>query len=70
MQPQPQPKGEPADDFRALDDPAFLDERAHVRAALEHTPANAVERPQLQRLFEAMTDEFDRRARRAWSTAG
>jgi len=34
----------------------------HVRAELEHAPENAVELPQLQRLYEAMTDEFDRRA--------
>jgi hypothetical protein len=61
---------EPADDFRALDDPAFLAERAHLRTELEHAPANAVERPELERLYQAMTDEFDHRARRAWATAG
>jgi hypothetical protein len=37
----------------------------HLRT--EHAPENAVERPELQRLREAMNDEFNRRA---WATAG
>jgi hypothetical protein len=41
-----------------------------VRTELEHAPANAVERPELEQLYQAMTDEFDLRARRAWATAG
>jgi hypothetical protein len=61
---------EPADDFRALDDPAFLAQRARVRSELEHAPENALERPALERLYQAMTEELDLRARRAWATAG
>ena len=61
--------GVPADFFYQLDDPAFLAERARLRGRLEHVPENAVGRPGLERLYEAMTEEFCRRARIAW-TAG
>jgi hypothetical protein len=57
---------EPADFFYQLDDPAFLAERARVRGRLEHVPENAIGRPGLERLYEAMTEEFCRRARIAW----
>jgi hypothetical protein len=60
---------EPAD-FSELDDPAFLDERARLRERLEHVPENATGRAGLERLYEAMAEEFLRRARVAWSTAG
>ena len=59
--------GEPADFFYQLDDPAFLTERARLRSRLEHVPENAVGRPRLERLYEAMTEEFCRRARLAWT---
>ena len=59
--------GEPADFFYQLDDPAFLAERARLRSRLEHVPENAVGRPGLERLYEAMTEEFCRRARIAWT---
>jgi hypothetical protein len=59
--------GEPADFFYQLDDPAFLAERARVRSRLEHVPENALGRPGLERLYEAMTEEFCRRARLAWT---
>ena len=59
---------EPAD-FTQLDDPAFLDERARLRDRLEHVPENAIGRAGLERLYEAMTEEFLRRARVAWTTA-
>jgi hypothetical protein len=58
---------EPAHFFYQLDDPAFLAERARLRSRLEHVPTNAVGRPVLERLYEAMTDEFCRRARIAWT---
>src|SRR6201996_3129436 len=61
--------GEPSDFFYQLDDPAFLAERARVRSRLEHVPENSVGRPRLERLYEAMTEEFCRRARIAWSAA-
>lgn len=53
-----------------LDDTAFLDERARVRGRLEHEPENAIGRPELERVYAAMTEEFLRRARIAWATAG
>ena len=56
-------------DFRQLDDPAFLAERARLRGALEHLQENSVERLELERLYEAMNREFDRRARIAWTEA-
>ena len=59
--------GEPVDFFYQLDDPAFLAERARLRSRLEHVPENAVGRLRLERLYEAMTEEFCRRARIAWT---
>jgi hypothetical protein len=56
-------------DYTRLDDPAFLDERARVRERLEHEPQDALGRPELERLYEAMTAEFLRRARIAWAAA-
>ncbi len=47
------------DDFSALDDPAFLAERARVREAI----AALTER------YEALTAEFDRRAAAQWKAA-
>jgi hypothetical protein len=58
---------EPAD-FTQLDDPAFLDQRARLRERLEHVPQNAAGRAGLERRYEAMTEEFMRRARAAWTT--
>lgn len=55
--------------FTQLDDPAFLDQRARLRDRLEHVPENAIGRAGLERLHEAMTNEFLRRARVAWMTA-
>src|SRR5271155_958737 len=45
----------------------ILAERARLRSRLEHAPENAVGRPTLERLYEAMTEEFCRRARIAWT---
>ena len=59
---------EPAD-FTRLDDPAFLAERARLRDRLEHVPDNAAGRAGLERLYEAMNREFDRRASAAWTMA-
>ena len=61
-------QGEPTD-FRRLDDPEFLAERARLRRELEQVPERAVERPELERVYEAMTVEFDRRARASWAEA-
>lgn len=55
---------EPAEaDFTQLDDPAFLSERARVRMQLEDPAAPA----ELAARYEALNDEFLRRARRAWA---
>lgn len=54
-------------DFTKLDDPAFLAERARTRRLLEHAPGNAVNRAELERLYEAMDAEFNRRARAEWT---
>jgi hypothetical protein len=59
-----------AGDFSDLDDPAFLDERARVRRRLEHVPENTIGRRELERVYEAMTVEFCRRARIAWTESG
>jgi hypothetical protein len=52
--------------FTDLDDPAFLAERARVRGLLEYQPENSVGRAELERVYEAMTAEFCRRAGIAW----
>jgi hypothetical protein len=57
-------------DFRLLDDAEFLASRARLRTRLEHTPDNAVGRDQLERLYNDMTYELDRRARASWTPAG
>lgn len=57
------------DHFLRLDDPAFLAERARVRERLARLPDNAEGRAELERLYEAMNLEFDRRAAAAWATA-
>lgn len=57
------------DEFSALDDIAFLDERRRVREALELTPAH--EQPaDLVSRYERLTEEFDRRAASAWAGGG
>jgi hypothetical protein len=54
-------------DYRKLDDPDFLAERARVRDLLEKTPEESAGYPGLAQLFAEMDDEFIRRARCAWS---
>ena len=56
-------------DFTHLDDPAFLNERARLRGRLEQTLENATGHTDLERLYEAVTEEFLRRARIAWTSA-
>ena len=56
-------------DFRLLDDPDFLASRARLRNRLEYTPYDAIGRDDLERLYDDMTDELDRRARASWSAA-
>jgi hypothetical protein len=46
-------------DYTLLDDPALLAARAKVRAELDEITAR----------YQQLTDEFDRRARAAWTRA-
>ena len=55
--------------FTRLDDPAFLTERARVRDRLARVPDDTEGRAELERLYEAMNLEFDRRASAAWAIA-
>jgi hypothetical protein len=70
------------DDFMKLDDPSFLAERARLRELLADQsgsladesggpagqPADGADLGELQRRYEAMTAEFCRRARIAWTS--
>jgi hypothetical protein len=55
-----------SDDFTQLDDLAFIAERRRLREALEHTPEHAVS-PEMTARYQAMNEEFLRRARLAWT---
>jgi hypothetical protein len=54
------------DDFTQLDDLAFIAERRRVREALENMPQHAA-RPEMTAHYQAMNEEFLRRARLAWT---
>jgi hypothetical protein len=55
-----------SEEFRELDDIAFLDERRRVREALELVPPDA--RPaELVSRYERLTEDFVRRASAAWT---
>ncbi len=58
------------DDFTSLDDPQFLSARAELRQLLEDLPEDHADRADLQLTYDAMTSEFDRRARLSWAQAG
>jgi len=57
---------QPQSDFTTLDDPQLFEERRHVREELERLPEHHVDRASLAELLDALTEEFDRRARSAW----
>jgi len=57
------------DELAAMGDPEFLAERRRVRDLLEHTPEYDAS-PDLTARYEALNDEFIRRARIAWAQAG
>jgi hypothetical protein len=59
---------QPQTDYTKLDDPAFFEERRHVREKLERLPEHHVDRASLAELYDAMTDEFVKRAASAWHT--
>lgn len=52
-------------DFTALDDPQFLSARARLPECLGELAADHPDRAALQQVYDAMTSEFDRRARRS-----
>ena len=55
-----------ATDYTQLDDPELFSERRHVREKLERLPARHADRTRLTAVLDALTNEFDRRARSAW----
>jgi hypothetical protein len=55
-----------SDDFTQLDDTQFIAERRRVREALEHAPPHAAS-PEMTARYQAMNEEFLRRARLAWT---
>jgi hypothetical protein len=55
------------DDFTELDDPSFLSERARLRGLLEGQSVDETGRAELEQRYDAMTVEFCRRARIAWT---
>ena len=57
---------QPQADYAQLDDPEFFQERRRVREQLESLPEHHADRAALTRLYDAMTEEFTRRAARAW----
>jgi hypothetical protein len=54
-----------SDDFTKLDDLEFLAARRRVRDALDITPASKAS-PELAARYQAMNEEFLRRARISW----
>ena len=53
-------------DYAGLDDPELFEERRRVREELAALPKHHADRGRLSRALEALTEEFDRRARSAW----
>lgn len=54
-----------SDDFTELDDQEFLDVRRRVRDALDAAPIGEAN-PELRARYQAMNEEFCRRARILW----
>jgi hypothetical protein len=55
-------------DYAKLADPDLFAERRRVREELAALPEHHADRGRLSRAMEALTEEFDRRARRAWQS--
>lgn len=53
-------------DFTQLDDPELFEERHHVREKIDALPRCHPDRLRLAEVYDALTQEFDRRARSAW----
>lgn len=56
-------------DFSQLDDQQLFAERRRVRQHLEQLPERSADRAELANLHAALTLEFERRARAAWTPA-
>jgi hypothetical protein len=56
-------------DLTRLDDDQLIDQRAAVRARLQQISPHARQRRSLTKQYDALTTEFDRRARAAWQAA-
>ena len=56
-------------DLTKLDDDQLIGQRAALRARLQQLPQNARQRASLATQYDALTTEFDRRARAAWQPA-
>jgi hypothetical protein len=54
------------EDYTQLDDPELFEERRRVRERLQSLPPRHVDRTRLTAVLDALTTEFDRRARTAW----
>jgi hypothetical protein len=55
-----------AADYAQLDDPGLFGEQRRVREKLAGLPPRHADRARLAAVLDALTDEFDRRARSAW----
>ena len=56
-------------DLATLDDDQLISQRATLRARLEQLPPQARKRTALAQRHDALTREYDRRARAAWQPA-
>lgn len=66
MPPEPEAGSCEQADFTRLNDPEFFSQRRRVRERLECLPEHHADRVALARLYDAMTEEFTRRAASAW----
>lgn len=60
---------QPATDYTKLDDHELFEECRRVHERLVALPALHADRVRLTRVYDALTDEFDHRARAAWQQA-
>jgi hypothetical protein len=56
-------------DLTQLDDFELISRRAEMRAELERLPPRSADHDALTRAYDALTEEIDNRARRAWTRA-
>lgn len=56
-------------DYTQLDDQEFFEERRRVREELERMSRQHADRAALAEIYDAMTDEFVKRAASAWKAS-